>query len=128
MKERAGIFGGITWVVAILFVIGGIGMGFLGEDYSFLATFITWVVGALDVSIFYAIYVHIDNQETLISLTDQQNRHMEKMLTFYAADKSSGNQSSGNQSSGNPDFWTCKKCGAKNPKSTMFCRDCGEFK
>ena len=26
------------------------------------------------------------------------------------------------------DDWVCKKCGTKNDKSALFCRDCGEYK
>lgn len=24
--------------------------------------------------------------------------------------------------------WTCKHCGTRNPKTSLFCRDCGEYK
>ena len=26
------------------------------------------------------------------------------------------------------DRWVCKKCGTKNDKSAMYCKDCGEYK
>ena len=71
----------------------------------------------------------VENSDIIIDLlrnkeTGTSNRpsstEENNYLTRLAHEKKEGNTSTASH------YWTCEKCGCKNPKTSTSCRDCGD--
>lgn len=87
--KRSGFFRGLVIVYVLVFVIGGIVAGNIFKlptrysfesDFNTTLMFLVWISGAFYVLIWYAIYVHIQNQEVQIRYLQRLD---ETLLDFF---------------------------------------------
>ena len=148
MFQNAG--GKIKTLAVVLFVIGIIGslvcavvFGRTAPDrwgetqFSFLSFILILAVGVLSSfisSLFLYAFGDIADNIQVIASSALETAAAAK-ATAKAAEQTA--TSSAPVSSPKPAYshktdtagdWVCKKCGTRNDKSTMFCKDCGEYR
>ena len=57
-----------------------------------------------------------------------QAKEMGSIFKSYGHSQTNAGNSALPSSAQNMELWTCRKCGAKNPSSKLYCKDCGEYR
>ena len=119
---------GVSFIYLILIVISGIIIGnILGDiDFAWGSCFIVWLSGLFTFLLLFAIYAHLNNQETIIFYLKELQPETPKTIEYKK-----------NQPSHKPDLskiaketssdasWICANCGTKNSAESIRCKDCG---
>ena len=115
-------FVGVVGSIILAIVYGKAPTGYYNEmSFNFFA-FLGFLVGGLLVNFVSSIFLYafgdlVDNVKT-----------MARNNSPVRNDSASTTEKNNNNSINYADTWVCKKCGARNPKSKMSCKDCGEYR
>lgn len=140
-QKRSRIYKIWALIVAIIFFIGGIILGFVFETteytgsslfstpvaeshFNWTLMFILWVTGILPVLGIYAVYIHLDNQEKMLgylqTLCPQQPAASTRPSVSHTMVSPSNVQQTPTDG-----VWRCKICGTENLSNTTVCAKCG---
>lgn len=122
LKGLAKFFFGFSVVIAI---IGGAVMlifGLIDELPELtllapLASFVYCLLAWCAALPLYGIGQAVENSEQCSNKTSLAEAKM--IAAAYAAQKSVGVSDN---------YWTCEKCGTRNPKTSRYCKDCREYR
>lgn len=122
-----GMIASVIWGIILFsrsFLIGLLVMG-LGGLFSWLGTFTLYGFGEL---IEETRRNREINQQLLAALKPQEPPVQTESAKCAASVGSYAIPGAKNATGSAADAWTCKHCGTRNPKTSLFCRDCGEYK
>lgn len=129
----------IWYIVAeIAFILLAIILGFVfktsdsnllysEEHFNWGLAISIWVSSVIPISVLYAVYAHLENQEIQIDIMYQTYHEICKQNTPSKVIRTSSNTSTTSTTSSNAN-WTCKKCGHINKLNSMQCADCGTYR
>ena len=119
-------FVGVAGSVILAIVYGKVPTGYYAEmRFNFFA-FLGILVGCLIVNFINSILLYafgdlVDNVKTMA----KNNSPVRENKSATAENSSAVKQ---NSNINYAETWVCKKCGSRNPKSRMSCKDCGEYR
>jgi len=119
-------FVGIAASLILAIVFGKTPQGRYDEmSFNFFA-FLGILIGSLLVNLVSSIFLYafgdlVDNVKSIANNRSANQDDSDEGNILNSAIKENNNV---NYS----DSWVCKKCGTRNPKSRLSCKDCGEYK
>lgn len=140
LKTIGNVYGVVGSIGALILSItlgrvNRLGYGEMECDFSFLRFFIYFLFLEFSVimvvSVFYALDYIVDLCDEInekITVGDAAEKTVQDPVPSKQASNSKADILSLSNDSNHSSEWICRKCGSKNPISSMICKDCGQYR